>query len=642
MCMQVNVHYELAMAGLLLLVFMSYHRQKHLDIYRNKIFYALIMVVVVSAGLNVSAGMVLLSRQPVWLKSLLENLFLIFHQTTFVIYAGYILAWSRHLGLIPRQGVKLFLPYGIGVLLCLINMKLELIFCFGADGMIRWKLGYLVVLLVVCFYLILPVVYVGRHPQGIRRRQVFLIGAFNASIFAAIIVQYLIRGKVLLLYTVIPLVVLLCFLFVQGSDYYMDEVTGFFKMHGFEEVLRERMTYGVESSFLILRIQNYTAMTEMYDDARLTEIQREIAKIINRVSHKFRKKTFYHIAASTFAVILDSPEESRAIYRRLFEELPETWNIQGEEIVHQYSFYVVDTPEDCEDSEQLLQRISYARSDHIGHHRPGELIHLSNKTLAEEQERQKVAQLVEEAILDDSIEIYFQPVYSMEKKRITSLEVLSRLKDKDKNFINPEFFIHVAEENRTIIQLGEQIYRKACIFASQNHIFDMGIENMNINLSPVQCCYEGLADDLVRIAEEYGIPMSRIHLEITESALNDRDEIQHTLERLSEVGAEIALDDFGTGYSSLTSMLLLPIKYVKIDKSLVWSYSEGKNSFLNILIPMIQSEGKMIIAEGIENEEHIEILRRLKGDYLQGYHFSRPLPGPEFLRYLEEAEMAGA
>ena len=83
---------------------------------------------------------------------------------------------------------------------------------------------------------------------------------------------------------------------------------------------------------------------------------------------------------------------------------------------------------------------------------------------------------------------------------ITSVEVLARLKDREKNYINPEYFIHIAEENHSIIALGEQIFRKACIFASQYHIFDYGIEEMNINLSPVQCRYDNLIERFVEIA----------------------------------------------------------------------------------------------------------------------------------------------
>ena len=84
----------------------------------------------------------------------------------------------------------------------------------------------------------------------------------------------------------------------------------------------------------------------------------------------------------------------------------------------------------------------------------------------------------------------------------------------------------------------------------------------------------------------------------------------------------------------------LPLDYVKIDKSLVWSYDAGGNRFLDDLMPVIKAEGKKVIAEGIETEEHIEIFKRLRGDYLQGYYFSKPLPEREFVHFVREFNKA--
>ena len=81
----------------------------------------------------------------------------------------------------------------------------------------------------------------------------------------------------------------------------------------------------------------------------------------------------------------------------------------------------------------------------------------------------------------------------------------------------------------------------------------------------------------------------------------------------------------------------LPVDYVKIDKSLVWSYGRGENKYLDQLVPMIHAEGKRIISEGIETQEHIDIFKRLQGDFLQGYFYSKPLPEREFLQYLRKA-----
>lgn len=417
----------------------------------------------------------------------------------------------------------------------------------------------------------------------------------------------------------------------QSPDFFVDNATGVFNRNGFFEILEERVAYGKETSCLIIRVRNYSSMTQIYGSEVLRTVQRRIGKILVR---ECERKSVCHIGSSTFAVIVDSRDAVQALYNKIKDLIPETWTLKNQVVNQEYSYYELNYPMDGEDYEELVQRIHYARSDHESIHRAGMLVHLRQDVLEQSDEKREVASLVEEAIMDDSIELNFQPIFSFDRGRITSLEVLARLKDREKNYINPEFFIHVAEENHTIIQLGEQIFRKACIFASNNHIFDYGIEDININLSPAQCRYEHLTEDLVSIAETYGIPMTKMHLEITESEFTDKEAVSRTLTRLKETGAKVALDDFGTGNSTLSNILELPVDFVKIDKSLVWSFAEGKNQFLNDLMPMIKAEGKKIIAEGIETTDHIDIIKKLQGDYLQGYYYSKPLPEEEFMRYL--------
>lgn len=631
-----HIHYELAAAGFMVAVLAALYRQKHLKIYRNQLFQILLILVLIADCLDVLRGCVVVSETalPQFIKQTTEIIYLIILISCGVGYAAYILAVVRNLDIVINHKWFLLIPYLIGVVLCITSPWSHVIFYFNDRGIFCRGTLYFLVYVITLAYVLIPSLMAILSPHKMKKGEMVWIYGIPAMLIFCAAMQQIFFPRVLLVGFVNCLVVFAGFLFLQSSDYYLDEVTGLFKMHGFEEVLRERMSYGTHSSYLIIRIINYNAMQEMYEDSRLTRIQNDMAQIMRK---ECKGRTFYHIAASTFAVISSTSQESEEIYRRLCRKLPRVWVIDGEEVVHDYSYYTVETPEECDNATELLQRIAYARSDHPGHHKPGELIHLSHDTVKMAEEKQRVADLVEEAIMDNSIEIYFQPIYSLEKERITSVEVLARLKDRNKKFINPEFFIHVAEENRAIIQLGEQIYRKACIFASQNHIFDMGIDDININLSPIQCCYEDLAHDLIQIAKEYDIPMSRMHLEITESAIMNRDEIMNTLEELSASGAKIALDDFGTGYSSMTSIVSLPVDYVKIDKSLVWSYGRGENKYLNQLVPMIQAEGKKIISEGIETIEHIDIFRRLKGDFLQGYYYSKPLPEQEFIQYLKKA-----
>ena len=419
---------------------------------------------------------------------------------------------------------------------------------------------------------------------------------------------------------------------LRSPDYYVDIRTGRFNLNGFIEVLREKYDYDESVSCFIIRVKNYHAICRIYDEESLQEVQKQIAEI---VKFKSGDKDIYHIGAATFAVLVDGTEEVKELYEKLVKVMPYQWNLKREAVSHEYSYYYVTFPEDSDDIEDIIQRIHYARSDHKGHHKPNELIHLRTEALADATRFKEVAHRIEEAILDNSLELNFQPIYSFAENRITSLEVLSRLKDDKHKYINPEYFIHVAEINHTIIQLSRQMFEKTCRFAANNNIFDRGINDMNINISPIQCQDEHLVDELKRIAAKYRIPLKRFHFEITESKLTDANAVFDTLTKLRKCGAKVALDDFGTGYSNIASIMLMPIDFVKIDKSLLWSYASGDNEFLNELMPMIRSEGKKIIAEGIETEGHIEILRKMGGDFLQGYYYSKPLNEKDFIRFID-------
>lgn len=630
--MAVQIHYEIAAMIFMLAATLVFTHQRHLRVYRSSLFFWLMLLGVVTAVCDVFCGIVMYHSVPGWLGIIVQSAFLIVSMVYSVIYSLYAMELLHRLDYIYVHRVLWCIPFVIGITAIVITPFTGLLYRFDANGMF-YKNGWYYLVAGICIVYILVPLLLMQKVSFVSRRIKKWIVAIPVAVVMAKIFEYTVFPNFLFAYAVNSVMIFCCYLFLQNSDYYMDEVTGFFKMHGFEETVREKMAYKEECSVLIIRIINYNAMTEMYEDAWLTAIQAAMAELMQK---ECGDKDYYHIAASTFAILLPNEKETKEVHQRFVDVMPKIWTIDGEEIVHEYCFYEVNILDDCDSVEELLQRVAYARSDHPGHHKAGELIPLTHDAVKPAEEKQMVAELVEQAVIDNSIEIYFQPIYSLEKGRVTSLEVLSRLKDKDKNFINPEFFIHVAEENRDIIALGEQIYRKACIFAKQNHIFDMGIDDININLSPVQCCYEELAQDLIRIAGEYDIPMSRMHLEITESGIMDKEEIRETLETLRSSGAKIALDDFGTGYSNVSSIVSLPVDYVKIDKSLVWSYGRGENKYLDQLVPMIHAEGKRIISEGIETQEHIDIFKRLQGDFLQGYFYSKPLPEREFLQYLRK------
>lgn len=630
------VWYELAVGSFFALFFISDMVKRLLPTRRTKFFQILIAVLMISSFAIALTAYAVYSGQSEVVQSFFMAATLYLELVSCICFHCYMLAVTHRLPS-PASGTgRGNLLVGIAVtVLILSNPWTDWVYELRENAALQIKPLFVVFALFGILCLIYDIYLIWSKCQRYAFRSRVLCTLLATTLLLGIVTRVFLHSIIGMISMLLLFLIFTFYLSLQSPDSYIDSAVGTFNRTGFFEILLERLDYRLDTTCFLVRVRNYNSMVQIYGQELLREVQCRIRDVLEE---DCPGNAIYHIGASTFAVILKKHTDVKKLHEKLQKKIQQEWKL-GEELVrHEYSYYYVNYPDDCDNYEELVQRIHYARSDHEGHHRAGELVQLRHDTVEEAEKRKKVAHLVEEAIMDNSIEIHFQPIYSFEKKRITSLEVLSRLKDENRKYVNPEYFIHVAEENHTIIKLGEQIFRKACIFASQNRIFEHGIEDMNINLSPAQCRYEGLTDSLVEIASQYKIPMWRMHLEITESEFTDTAAVGRTLQRLKETGAKVALDDFGTGFSTLSNILELPVDFVKIDKSLVWSYAEGKNQFLNDLMPMIKAEGKRIIAEGIETQEHIDIIRHLGGDFLQGYYFSKPLPGTHFMRFLHDFE----
>ena len=242
---------------------------------------------------------------------------------------------------------------------------------------------------------------------------------------------------------------------------------------------------------------------------------------------------------------------------------------------------------------------------------------------------------VDRAIETNAVEIYFQPLYGTQQRRIIGAEVLARLHDEELGFIRPDIFITVAERSGSITQLGEQVFEKACLFLAEHPLRELGLERLNLNLSPIQCRDSHMAEHLCRIAQRHKVPIHSFRFEITESALSYEQRLQQNMDMLIAQGAVLSLDDFGTGYSNLMRVLKFPFEDVKLDMTFVRAYFDQTNKLLPAIIEGFQSFGVQITAEGIENKQMADTLTTFGCRILQGFYFAKPLPMDEFLHYLK-------
>jgi len=243
---------------------------------------------------------------------------------------------------------------------------------------------------------------------------------------------------------------------------------------------------------------------------------------------------------------------------------------------------------------------------------------------------------IQQAIVQGTFEVHYQPIVSVETGRLTSMEALVRWPHPEEGMISPSEFIPIAEATGLILPLGELVLRKVCEQVKVWRDMGLGGYRVAVNLSARQ--FEIDVAGLVREAMcTAGIQPSDLTLEITEGlAMKDLEKNTDMLRDLKQMGVNISMDDFGTGYSSLSYLKRFPLTTLKIDRSFIKDIHENVDDqeITRAIIAMGQSLNLATLAEGVETEEQVEILRGYGCDYIQGYFYSKPLPVDAMTDYL--------
>ena len=403
----------------------------------------------------------------------------------------------------------------------------------------------------------------------------------------------------------------------------------------------------------------------------------EIQTMMSRLKPKFQTGTVYLIDLDGFKQVNDSYGHAigdsllQQVANRLLETVSDTGitaRLGGDEFL----IYVdggsrFDLPEDAGLSAQLLASLcapfivsqyDIALSASIGSAQfpfdtaDGEnLLHFADLALYEAkrggrnqhipfqdsmqeglQKRLLVTERLRHAIKENLIVPHFQPQYCAQSGRLSGFEALARWEDTELGVVTPDIFIPIAEETGLIHEIGQSILRYACNAAQEWSSNDTDFRpTIAVNVSPIQVTRGDIVQVVLGILTETGLPPQQLEIEVTEGVLiEDIDGTGRIFEELSEIGVKIALDDFGTGYSSLSYLRALPLDRLKIDRSFISSIAvEEGRSVVQAIIDLCRRLNLEVIAEGVETEFHVETLRDMGCDLLQGYHLSLPLRAHE-------------
>ncbi|GAC26426.1 response regulator receiver modulated diguanylate phosphodiesterase [Paraglaciecola mesophila KMM 241] len=406
--------------------------------------------------------------------------------------------------------------------------------------------------------------------------------------------------------------------------------------YAFEQAVRDQFEMQQEFCLVSLKIKDYDYLEQHAGPGIFTGLLTEIRGLVSSELPQ-GSKTFAFDSGKIFIIIPDF--ESEEVIRRRLSAINHKLNEpntqrKGCVKINCVMGYAL-APTDGEDPSSLMENLRCAFSvDNSDRER----LCRFDSALRDLQQRQlKIKNSINGALRDNQFFLHFQPKVHLPDQQIDSAEILIRWQHNELGWIPPNEFINLSELDGQIEQIGEWLIDQSVKKIAELHHFTPDIKRVAINISSRQLANHSVVEQFEHLLDKYALPPSLIELEITESCLiQDFEQTLAILWELKELGVSIAMDDFGTGYSSFAYLAKLPIDVLKLDKVLVDGIEGCKEiqSMIGGLIAMCHELGIDVVAEGVELEGQVALLKQLNCDYIQGYYFSKALPKPEFEKLL--------
>ena len=308
--------------------------------------------------------------------------------------------------------------------------------------------------------------------------------------------------------------------------------------------------------------------------------------------------------------------------------------IEGHHVVARASIGIAQAPRDGNTANDLIKRAELAmfKAKERG---SGIVRDFDESFDALAHHRRTIEIDMHTALEEGQFVLYFQPLFDLASNRFSAFEALVRWRHPVRGLIPPAEFIPIAEETGLIVPLGEWVLKEACRHAANwpEHI------KVAVNFSTVQFNSPGIKNLVFQTLAVTGLDAKRLEIEITESIfLENAATVLETLYGLKALGVRIAMDDFGTGYSSLSYLRKFPFDKIKIDRSFIIELlnEADASAVVKAIVQLASALNMETTAEGVEEPDQVEVLRKHGCTTVQGYFFSKPVPGEDVSQLLED------
>ena len=633
-----NMDYLVAALIFLLLILGHCLDMRRMDVQKNRTFTIFMMIGIADILFDMLCTLMISWERAdiAWLLNLCLTILYILQVLVPYLLQRHMLVQYRRRN--ARRDVILWSLYpAVMMLLVLTNVWTKLLFTVNAAGTyIRGPL-YMSMYLYAMVYILSIAIVAIRHVREIGRNCVLALWELIFFSGTCVVVQS-IYNDLLLTGFGIALGITVLFFTMNNPYQNTDHLTGAFSVHYLHEriqdlLVRKRAFHLVTVELQMRRI-NLTYGAQAGDQMLIHMAQ--MLRAINRRNLVFR------VSGQRFLILAYDIMDYDAAITKVRRRFSEPILVEGGQLHCPAMICGIPHAERFEDSAVLLEYLNYlAQLTPPGSQTA--VVQDNEETRKGFRYEQSIENHLAQALEEDSFEICFQPVYSVRSGRCISVEVLSRMRHPTLGPVSPDVFIRIAEKNDLIARFDLLQLRRACRFLREHPQVVERIDTVKFNLSPVELMMRGHAQNLISVIREYGLPPQLFQFEITETvASEDSESMAEAVQSFVNAGIGLCLDDFGSGFANLNMVLKQPFSTIKLDRSLLTGICENERiaAFYRNIVAMFQNMGYNVVAEGIENREELELVKKWGVDLVQGYYFSRPLTQEALLERIRTKENA--
>jgi diguanylate cyclase (GGDEF)-like protein/PAS domain S-box-containing protein len=394
-----------------------------------------------------------------------------------------------------------------------------------------------------------------------------------------------------------------------------------------------------QHALICLDMDNFKKINDSLGHQTGDILIKQIAKRLQKMAGT--KATCYRLGGDEFSILIDNSTDIHHIThfaQTILDNMARPFIINKQEFVLGASVGIAFYPEDGSNPQELLKNADTAM--YFAKNAGGNKYQFFSGEMNQNAVRQlQIENLIRHGLKEDLFTVFYQPKVDIASGKLVSMEALVRYEHPEKGLVSPAQFIPLAEQTGQIIEIGEVVLRKAC--EDTKRWVDAGLFSgrVAVNIAARQFEIPDFDERIMSILQKSGLSALHLECEITEGTLMQSPEnALRMMQRLRERGIHLALDDFGTGYSSLAYLKRFPINTLKIDKAFIddIATSAEDRHMAQAIITIAHNLGLKVVAEGVEHENQLSILRRYKCEMLQGYLYSKPLNAVRFERLLKE------